>query len=665
MNVFKLFSKSFAALIFIIIATVSYNNNYFSFSPANFYSNFDKSEILVIGRLIAEDKNIERSGWNLGFAVIDEQISADLTYQVFSGNKNSSNLKFSPYKSQLGVQGLFFSAINSTFGKPGIYYLHLINAVIFAIIICALSFLYSKIYDKRFGFIFFVTMVSSPWIVAFAHDLYWVPFTWFLPAVFSALLYNSKNLAARTIFIFGITISIFIKSLAGYEYLTTITLFTCSVFIVAPFFKDGNRELKSNSKMFILAFMACVLGFVCALLVHANMRGDSLLSGLQSIYELDVKRRTYGDPELFEPIFRQSLESSWLENLSIYWSNWATNILEWLPDISLSGFIYFILAGFVYRLVTKRVQLSKYIAMLFVFFLVTISWFVFGKAHSFIHQQLNFVLWYFGFVQTLLYISTGFFITIISDLKNKIGYKAALLASMITVGSSIFLLEISVNRYINSLESGPLAPIDIGDGFKIFFSEDGEVVFFNPDCRVANLSDAFILHFISENQDGNAKVRQVAENKDFVWKLSPISNNFFFLAKYHNGCVHKVDTPKNKVIGFQTGRYSKSKDDAVVVSWVKYIDLLGKRPSSKIIADNISDANWENGISKRESSLVVKNDLYTRMSLSVGDKIRFKKSKTLLIRSIDYTHTYIKINFDGGRLDPISDGYPNELFILP
>ena len=37
-------------------------------------------------------------------------------------------------------------------------------------------------------------------------------------------------------------------------------------------------------------------------------------------------------------------------------------------------------------------------------FLTSISWFVLGKAHSYIHTHLNFVMWYFGFVQLILYI---------------------------------------------------------------------------------------------------------------------------------------------------------------------------------------------------------------------------------------------------------------------
>ena len=37
-------------------------------------------------------------------------------------------------------------------------------------------------------------------------------------------------------------------------------------------------------------------------------------------------------------------------------------------------------------------------------FLTSVSWFVLGKAHSYIHTHMNFAMWYFGFVQLLFYI---------------------------------------------------------------------------------------------------------------------------------------------------------------------------------------------------------------------------------------------------------------------
>ena len=42
--------------------------------------------------------------------------------------------------------------------------------------------------------------------------------------------------------------------------------------------------------------------------------------------------------------------------------------------------------------------------MYLVFFLTSVSWFCLAKAHSYQHTHMNFVLWYFGYIQICFYI---------------------------------------------------------------------------------------------------------------------------------------------------------------------------------------------------------------------------------------------------------------------
>jgi hypothetical protein len=212
-------------------------------------------------------------------------------------------------------------------------------------------------------------------------------------------------LVFRSLLLFGIVAAVFIKSLAGYEYLSSITLFACSVFIVAPFFRDTNRNFPANLRMFFLVFTACVIGFLIALLVHADMRGDSILSGIKNIYHQDIQRRTYGNSSNFDPVYRASLESSPLDVVSTYIFRWGTDLLFWLPGSSFKFFIAFGVAGVFYKFSTKHVTRQRDAVLLAFFFIVPVSWFVLAKAHSQIHTPMNYVLWYFGFVQALLYVA--------------------------------------------------------------------------------------------------------------------------------------------------------------------------------------------------------------------------------------------------------------------
>ena len=67
---------------------------------------------------------------------------------------------------------------------------------------------------------------------------------------------------------------------------------------------------------------------------------------------------------------------------------------------------------FGYEVRTKRVNVEL-VAMYVVFFITTISWFCLAKGHSFIHTHMNYVLWYFGFIQISFYVIINKIISVI------------------------------------------------------------------------------------------------------------------------------------------------------------------------------------------------------------------------------------------------------------
>lgn len=432
---FNLLNNNTKIIIFVLLltvfATACFQNNFLEFTNNDLFSKFGKeSEALVIGGIVANDFSLDKKGANIGFiaknGIFKYPENKLDSYAVFSGKTKNTKLVFAPYKSHYGVQGVVFSKIHSLFGFNGLYQLQSINSILLAIVVVSLFFLYRHIYDNRFAVIFLITMLSSPWIVSFARNLYWVPFLWFLPALLAAIMYLKKGVVVCSILLLGIVASVFIKSLAGYEYLSTITLFACSVFIVAPFFKSSDRDFPGNLRMFFLVFIACLIGFACALLVHANMRGDTILAGLKNILEQDVKRRTYGDPSIFDQVYRASLESSPLSVIKIYVFSWGTPLVAWLPGKLFKFLIVFGVIGILYKFSTKNITMKRDAILLVFFFIVPVSWFVLAKGHSYIHTQLNYVLWYFGFVQALIYVTINtiiIFLTYISKFQKIVDAK--------------------------------------------------------------------------------------------------------------------------------------------------------------------------------------------------------------------------------------------------
>ncbi|MEY3880103.1 MAG: hypothetical protein RIQ94_898 [Pseudomonadota bacterium] len=391
-------------LALTLFATSCFQKNFMNFSNQVFFYDFQRdSESLVVGAIVSDKLGLDKKGANL--VKISKDNNFYYGYDLLANEQLSENIVSNPYLSQYGIQGLVFSKINSLFGFRKVAMLQCINSISLAIVIISLFFLYRKIYDHRFAAIFLITMISSPWIVSFASNLYWVSFLWFLPALLAAIIYLNKGRIFRLLSLLGIGVAVFIKSLAGYEYLSTITLFTCSVFVVAPFFKSSNRDLSGNLRMFFFVFIACVIGFFCALLVHANMRGDSILTGLQNILDQDIKRRTYGDPALFDPSYKESLKSSPLTVINTYVMDWRTPLVLWLPGYLFKVLLIFAVIGVLYKYSIKHITRQKDTALLVFFFIVPVSWFVLAKGHSYQHTHMNYVLWYFGFVQALIYVS--------------------------------------------------------------------------------------------------------------------------------------------------------------------------------------------------------------------------------------------------------------------
>jgi hypothetical protein len=662
---FNIAVQTITFLVFAVVAFLSYQKNFFGFSEKMFFENFDHfSESLVVGDIVADQFGLEKHGWNLGFiGAGDAPLDTTLSYKVLDEKSVNSSIKFSPYPSQLGIQGLFFSGAYKFLGKPSVETLNALNSLLMALVIALLSILYLRIYDKAFGMIFFFTMIGSPWTISFARNLYWVPFTWFLPAVFAALAYLSQGRVTKLFFLTCVLFSVAIKSLAGYEYLTTITIFACSVFVLAPLFGSDNGRRSGGIKFASFTFLSCILGFVFALILHASMRGDSVSSGLQNIYQMDVKRRTYGDPTQFDSVFRASLESSFFDVLNTYWSLWQTPLSIFIPGDYLGVIFWLFVIGAIYGILTKRGFSYREPAMVLVFFTASASWFLFGKAHSYIHTQLNYVLWYFGFIQALLYCLVRFGFLIVADilkLAKRLGFIVSSMLGLVV----LFLVTASLTKYIDDrmsiITSGIVEPVDVGPGVRLIFREDGKMVFYATKCRELDLSGFVILHFIPENMELPIAKPHGFENRDFVWQKSINWNPF---SKHFGSCYTEVLLPSYRIREIRTGQYDVSKTGSISIRCERLIRVPSFPSLVELIPYNLTDQNWENGICRERAGFFIENTIQNRMGLSDSDTIELPFSGRRAIAFIEYTDKFINVYLEGPNLDPTRDGYPNKLSI--
>lgn len=314
------------------------------------------------------------------------------------------------YVSQYGLQGIVFRYLSRLFD---VAFLNTLCALVTAIVFTWISYLVAKKYNFLFGSVFYLVFLLSPWTVNFADNLYWVEFTWFLPMVAGLICsLKIKEKKYRIASYFFAFVAIAVKCLCGYEYITVIMmgviLFLVVDFVVALFERD-RKSARLLFRTIVIIGIVALLGFAMALCIHAPEKpgaDGSILKGLKLIINNDVLRRTYGaDINYYDEIIgRESyavLASTW--QVICEYFNFNTEIITGIHGNMFAFICIAPLLIFVYDFKNRQANVEM-IAMYCVSFFTTMTWFVLAKSHSYVHLHLNYVLWYFGYIQVSIYI---------------------------------------------------------------------------------------------------------------------------------------------------------------------------------------------------------------------------------------------------------------------
>ena len=316
----------------------------------------------------------------------------------------------SKYVSQIGLQGKFYAILASILSyDQTVVATGMLCSAMTAIVLVGIVFLLRRKYNSLLAGCFYITFLLSPWVVSFARNLYWVEFTWFLPVLFGLLCsIHSNNRKCRVVCYIGVFLSVFVKCACGYEYISTIMLamiaFLVGDFVKAALDKDKKQVLSLLRTIFIMGLSA-VLGFVVAFLIHAIMRGEgNLILGVEHIYKYDIQRRmsVEADSGAFGDAYVASIEAPILAVVRTYFT-FTTDVILGIPGGWFMVLVVLPLVVFVYRFI-KHKPVAEQFVLYTLFLLATLSWYILAKPHSYIHVHMNYVLWYFGFVQMCLYI---------------------------------------------------------------------------------------------------------------------------------------------------------------------------------------------------------------------------------------------------------------------
>ena len=370
---------------------------------------FANGESFVIESAEADDQYIVVT--LAGEKHISPRVNGSLDKAEFyggSGEKLESG-RIIAYTSQFGLQGKIFKVIARMMKRDDILPpLNLITSMAMALTVVLITYLLSKKYNNIMAGCFLVTFTISPWIVNFARNLYWVEFTWFLPMAAGLFIaWKAENRKCRITGYILVFLSVLIKSLCGYEYITAVMLGSI-LFITVDLFTSLAKKQKRTAILLLrtVVIMGCaaLAGFLVAIIIHSRLGNSTgVISGIKSIIMDVALRRTAGaDLNTEHPVLWESLNASVWDTVAKYFA-FSTDIIPGVNGNLFPALCIVPICLFAYDLKNRKTDFE----MLFLYvvsFVTSLSWFVFGKSHSYVHTQINFVIWYFGFVQICFYI---------------------------------------------------------------------------------------------------------------------------------------------------------------------------------------------------------------------------------------------------------------------
>ncbi len=372
-------------------------------------------------------------------------------HELYEMNNRSGH--FIEYTAQYGLQIRVFNFLVNQCGFS-LKALKMLSSFLLACVIVGLAYSIRRHISRLAAGVFFLVLLTGPWVIIFSNNLYWVTFTWFLPMLVTFVLAPKLNQGKKWMFIMTICMffAFLLKFLCGYEYITTIVLAS-----LIPMVFLGIKTSDSYPKILLrtgAVFITSIAAFLIAIAMHSSSLKKSGYDSSSVIVNIINKRTASGSPDEVakrivsssdpnetperlmggEEIIRKSLEASYLSVFVKYLHN--EDMIPWLSLLRVSDsdnkktrlianhiknfqwqslmesenfgvilrLLPFILNKlFLITIITVSFYAAFrlpfcYFATLTLSFAAPVSWFIMAKAHSHAHTHMNYVLWYLFFV---------------------------------------------------------------------------------------------------------------------------------------------------------------------------------------------------------------------------------------------------------------------------
>ncbi|MCK5536502.1 MAG: hypothetical protein KAI79_06725 [Bacteroidales bacterium] len=677
-----LIKKRWKEVILFLISSfmlfLSFQFNAFSIAENNWFNKFqDDSEALVIGRLVKSNKDgILSDSGRLGR--FNDLTGSWVSNQTLIYKNNLPVEQYGSYSSQFALQGLYFSLADKVLNvlkiNPDnkVKILHAMTSMLFAIILSIIIILFYLEIGLFPSFFLLIGILFSQWLVVMGRNLYWVYGLMYLPflATFIACKYKEVNHKInQALFYSVIYFAVFIKSLNGYEYISTVLIAMVSPIIYFSI-KNNWSMFKAIQKIFYTGLFG-FLGFISALMMHIAQL-YTITHSITKSWDIIFARilvRTYGTVSETS-VYYKSLTASVFEVYHKYFNGTTIEFsnfthFKFFHTVTFEDLLWLFLlvtvlsfTKFKYIEKNSRKLIALSSAMWFSL-LAPISWFTLAKGHSYIHTHINFVLWYLPFVLFGFALVGYVFYLIWISLSKK--YKYIYLGTFTTIVIFNIINFINITKendsqISNILKKDRLIEVSPKKNIKLIVTSDNKLIYYIDNCKNIDTKDRFFLHIYPKNNKHLINKKYPFNNFDFSWKQHNVKVSKF--SKYKNSCIAVKNLPNYPIESITAGRYKGSKR-----FWKKKFKFELERKEI-LSAFNLSNNNWQNGISKERAIFFIQNTLNNRNSIHKKDILEFSSAGERKITKITYSDKYINIDVNGSKLDPIKDGYPNKIQII-
>jgi hypothetical protein len=326
---------------------------------------------------------------------------------------------FSPYFTHSGLQGLGFAALDAlTPLAPSAFKLRLFGALTSALVAAAYTLLVLWLH-REFGLgtalVSGLVVLASPWLVAFARNLYWSLWLFLLPPLAIGAALSTPNGRGRPSLRLAIAafVALLVRFLSGFEFMTsTAAMASAPVLYYAIRDRWPLRAALRRFGLLAVAAVAAVAVALAALTVQITCVTGSPRDAVRHL-RFAVGRRTSGDPDRFPPVYAAALRAKTSEVVRSYVTDRADRggnahcaaPFRWIMArtyAELIGWI-FLAACWValrtrWRPAGERSRPLALAAAVMCCLLGILAWLVVFKAHSFIHLHVNPLMWHLLFL---------------------------------------------------------------------------------------------------------------------------------------------------------------------------------------------------------------------------------------------------------------------------